>query len=140
MILAKRNCIVPLLVAFCGPLALSQIQDKRPAMAGGADNNGGTPALIRDSVVTMSDGAKMHLRLPITNVLLAGPDYSSRRTLRPADFIVFYVGCRIDQALKVIRVIPGLFNVRACVCHDSFTRVPERKQKKLYLCLFCPTQ
>jgi len=79
-------------------------------------------------------------QLPITNVLLAGPDYSSRRTLRPVDFIVFYVGCRIDQTFKVIRVIPGLFNVRACVRHDSFTRVPERKKKKLYLCLFCPTQ
>ena len=84
--------------------------------------------------------SRVNTSRPITNLLLAGPDYSSRRTLRPADFIVFYVGCRIDQALKVIRVIPGLFNVRACVRHDSFTRVPERKQKKLYLCLFCPTQ
>jgi non-heme chloroperoxidase len=60
MILAKRNCIVLLLATFCGPIALSQIQDKRPGMAAGADNNGGTPALIRDSVVRMSDGTKIH--------------------------------------------------------------------------------
>jgi non-heme chloroperoxidase len=59
MILIKRNSAVVLCVAFFSALALSQPQDKKPTMTIGAEG-GDTPTPIRDSAVTVSDGAKIH--------------------------------------------------------------------------------
>ncbi len=59
MIFLKRNAAVVLCVAFFSALALSQPQDKKRAMTIGAEG-GDTPTPIRDSVVTVSDGAKIH--------------------------------------------------------------------------------
>jgi non-heme chloroperoxidase len=59
MIVLKRNCTVLLCVTLVSALALSQPQDKKPAVTFGADG-GDAPTPIRDSVVTMSDGARIH--------------------------------------------------------------------------------
>jgi len=55
-------------------------------------------------------------------------------------FVVLDVTWRIDEALKVARVIVGLLNVGARVRHNSLTRTPERQQEKVHPRRFRPTQ